>query len=153
MTRIGVEVERSRSVPADLDSVWAVVGDVERHGELMPRVETFEEVDRGWHWVMEEVRRFGQRLQPRFTVDYTLDELREVRFEKVEQSGDSADASGVISLREDGDGAVEVTFRIDIGLDAGIPSMLSGAARSMLASEVEDLVAGFLDSVEAATAS
>lgn len=151
MTWIEVGVERSRTMVGDLDTVWGVVGEVERHGELMPRVESFEQVDRGWRWVMEEVRRFGQRLQPRFTVDYTLDEPNEVRFEKVDQAGDSADAGGVITLTEDGDSSVEVTFRIDLGFDAGIPSMFVGPARSMLRDEVEDLVAGFLDNVEAAT--
>lgn len=151
MTWIEVGVERSRTMVGDLDTVWGVVGEVERHGELMPRVESFEQVDRGWRWVMEEVRRFGQRLQPRFTVDYTLDEPNEVRFEKVDQAGDSADAGGVITLTEDGDSSVEVTFRIDLGFDAGIPSMFVGPARSMLRDEVEDLVAGFLDNVEATT--
>lgn len=132
---------------ADPPTLWEVVADLPRHGDLMPRVESFEEVEDGWRWVMEEEHHFGQPLQPRFTVRYELDRPDAVRFTKVARPGDSADASGEILLSPDGAGT-EVSFRISIGVDVAIPSLLRGPANSMLRREVEGLVTGFLDNLE-----
>ncbi len=150
MTRVSASVERSVAVDATAAEIWSVVGDVERLGELMPEVERYEEVDGDWRWVMAEQRRFGQRFQPRFTVRYTLDEPERVTFEHVTGSGDSADAGGEIRLGADGGGGTRVSFRLDLTVDVGVPRLLAGTVRAMLADEIRRLADGFLANVRAA---
>jgi carbon monoxide dehydrogenase subunit G len=150
VTRVAADVERSAEVGAAPEDVWAVVSDVERLGELMPEVETYEPVERGWRWVMAPQQRLGQTFQPHFTVRYTLEEPEEVRFERVTTAGETSEAEGHIRVSADGADGARVDFRLELTVDVPVPRLLVGSVRAMLTDEIRRLADGFLANVRAA---
>lgn len=146
MTTLDASMQRSATIDAPIDEVWAVLADVERLGDLMPDVRDYEQVDEGWRWVLEGRQVLGHHIRPAFTVRYQPDPPTELAFETVQPSSDHGDADGAFRL-VDREGATEVTMRLDLRLDVRLPGFLAGTARSTLRDELDRLGAGFLDNL------
>jgi carbon monoxide dehydrogenase subunit G len=147
VTQIATSIERSRHIQAEQHDVWEVISDPEQFGRLVPDVETHEPVDDGWRWVLEPTRRMGVTIQPHFTVRYELDPPTLLTFERVRREGETTGAGGACELYDDG-ASTQVTFRLDIEIQVGVPSLLSGTVRAILDEEISRLADGFLKNLD-----
>lgn len=154
MTAVEAEIRRSTTLRADRERVWEELADVSRLDRLMPDVDAYDQVERGWRWQLGARRAMGYRIQPRFTVTYDLTPPERLAFEHVPgERGDSADSHGAFTLRPADDGSTEVEFVLAVRVDVDVPSLFRGMVHELLRDEVRELVDGFLANLRSAVGS
>lgn len=148
MAKFPTEVERSITVKAPIDKVYAYLADVVGSSACIPGLATCKRVAADTYRFVYEERSTGPiSMTVQYTAKYDNDGKSRIRFASAPGKGDNTDVDGELHLQKSGTGT-KVTLRQKLAPDTPVPSLLQRLIRGYVEQEAAAAATAYLDNVK-----
>ncbi len=144
-----IDFSRSQRIAAGRSAVWALVIDPVHVARLMPAATSVVADGNRWAWRLQTYRVLGFQVTPEFDVEISPEPEVRVTFRPAGRTAaEGIHAAGQFELTERGSSHTDLEFDLDLRLDLGIPSLLTGTVRSVIVRELQRGTREFFRNVE-----
>jgi carbon monoxide dehydrogenase subunit G len=151
MAKFPTEVERSVTVKAPIEKVYAYLDDVVGSSRCIPGLATCKRVAADTYRFVYAERSTGPvSLAVQYTARYDNDGKSRISFKSTAAKGDNTDVDGELRLRKSGANATTVTLRQKLAPDTPVPGLLQGLIRGFVQKEAGAAAGEYLDNVKRA---
>jgi len=150
MARFPTEIERSVTVKAPIDAVYAYLWDVVGSSRCIPGLASCKKAGRDtYKFVYDERSAAGISMTVRYTAAYTGDGKAAIRFTGTAATGDNTDVEGELRLGKAGKGT-KITLRQTLAPDTPVPALLQRLVKSFAQREADTVAAEYLENLKRA---
>ncbi len=146
--KVSIDLDREFTVPADIDTVFALLADVPASASHFPKVEAL--TDQGGNtflWEMEKVGLGDHAIQTSYACTYHPDDANKtIRWTPVKGEGNGV-VSGGWTLSEK-DGGTHVEFETSAELTLPLPGLLKLAISPVVKHEFSAMVDTYIDNLK-----
>lgn len=146
--KVSIDLDRDFVVAADIDTVFALLSDVEGSASHFPKVEALTDLgDNTFRWEMEKVGVGGHSIQTVYASKYISDEAaKTVRWEPIKGEGNGL-VSGNWAFSEV-DGGTRVEFQTHADLTLPLPGLLKVAISPVVKHEFSGMVDVYMKNIQ-----
>jgi len=146
--KVNVELDREFTVPANKETVFALLADVEKSGSHFPKVEALsDQGENTFLWEMEKVGFGDHAIQTVYACKYIPDEAAgTVTWEPIKGTGNSI-VSGSWTVTESGEGT-DIKFVTSANMTLPLPGLLKLAISPVVKHEFNAMVDEYIDNLK-----
>jgi len=151
LAKFPTEVERSITVHASLEQVYAYLWDVVGSSTCIPGLKSCKAVAADTYRFLYRERTTGPlTMTVQYTACYQGNGADRITFAGTDGKGDNTDVKGTIRLQASGRDTTRITLRQMIAPDTPIPRLVQGLIKSLVEREAAEGVRAYLANVKRA---
>ena len=146
--KVSIDLDREFTVSADIDTVFALLSDVEKSASHFPKVDELENLgDNTFRWNMEKVGVGDHAIQTVYACKYVSDDgAKTVKWTPVKGEGNGV-VSGGWSFSEV-DGGTSIEFETSAELTLPLPGLLKLAISPVVKHEFSSMVDTYMENIQ-----
>jgi carbon monoxide dehydrogenase subunit G len=148
MAKFPTTVEKSITVKAPIDKVYAYLWDAVASSSCIAGIDHCDQVDEATYRFVFETKSVGPvSMAVQYTATYEGNGTDTISFKTFGANGDNTDVEGIARLKASGD-STKIVLKQMTAPDTPVPRLLQGMLRSFVESEAEGTIKTFLTNLK-----